>query len=32
LTVDSLVYKTAGKVGAYSFLFVAKRLWKLIGR
>ena len=30
--VDSLVYKTAGKVGAYSFLFVGKRLWKLTGR
>ena len=25
-TVDSLVYKTPGKVGAYSFLFVGKRL------
>ena len=24
--VDSLVYKTTGKVGAYSFLFVGKRL------
>ena len=30
--VDSLVYKTAGKVGTYSFLFVGKRLWKLTGR
>ena len=31
-TVDSLVYKTPGKVGAYSFLFVCKRLWELTGR
>ena len=32
LVVDSLIYKTAGRVSAYIFHLLGKRLWKLTGR